>query len=219
MKETVHILNGQAMYNYFKKINFLEQELMIPFNEAMCYGETCIDLFSQEFIELRASVHEVTPEQYSEVVLEPLKPFLDGNFERVILWFDTDMFCQINLLTILAWLDHSNYQGQTTLHLVGDNFEIIHNINLEVKGYETLFKQVLINKESPEHIEPVCLKKGVNLYLNYLNHDSDIMKFIQDNEHVQVKELVFLLLKKFKEYGLGDRQYVKMIESYREKYS
>ncbi len=39
-KNTLHILNGQAMYDYFKETRFLEDEMMIPFNEAMCYGNT-----------------------------------------------------------------------------------------------------------------------------------------------------------------------------------
>ncbi|MFP7296890.1 hypothetical protein [Neobacillus niacini] len=32
-ERTLHILNGQAMYLYFKKTHFLEKELMVPFNE------------------------------------------------------------------------------------------------------------------------------------------------------------------------------------------
>ncbi|MEH7380954.1 hypothetical protein V7138_10775 [Bacillus sp. JJ1533] len=219
MKKTVHILNGQAMYNYFNKTHFLEQEVMIPFNEAMCYGDTSSDLFSQQFIELRASVHQVTTEQYSEVVLEPLKPFFNLNFKRVILWFDTDMFCQINLLTILAWLDHSNYKGEITLHLVDDNFELINRIDLMVNGYEALYKQILIKKETTEQIEPACLEVGINHYLTYLNHDSELLNFIRENKNVPEKVLISLLIKKFKEYGLGDRQYAEIIESYRKRYS
>jgi len=205
------------MYNHFKKTHFLEKEWMIPFNEAMCYGETCSDLFSQEFIDLRANVHHVTTAQYSKITIELLKPFFKGNFSRVILWFDTDMFCQINLLTILAWLDHTNYQGEVNLHLVGDQFELIDNFALEVKGYDSLYKQVLINKESPEHIVPAPLKKGVELYLNYLNPDSDLMLFIQKHRDVRENELLYLLLNEFKDYGLGDLQYSEIIKSYLQK--
>ena len=73
-KRTLHILNGMAMYNFFKKTQFLESELMIPFNEAMCYGNTCDDLFSDEFTEIRAKVHHVIPAQYAEITLNPLQP-------------------------------------------------------------------------------------------------------------------------------------------------
>src|SRR4051794_37204292 len=98
-EKTLHILNGQAMYDYYKETNFLNGERMEPFNEAMCYGSTCEELFSQEFIETRARVHHVTAEQYTEHTLKPLRPLLNKEFTQVVLWFDADMFCQINLLT------------------------------------------------------------------------------------------------------------------------
>jgi hypothetical protein len=101
---TLHILNGQVMYNHFKETKFLEQELKIPFNEAMCYGETSDDLFSKEFADIRAKVHHVTPEQYNEITLIPLEPLFNKEFTHLTFWFDADMFCQINILTLLAWL-------------------------------------------------------------------------------------------------------------------
>jgi hypothetical protein len=39
-ESTLHILNGQAMYDFFKRTNFLHGEMMVPFNEAMCFGDT-----------------------------------------------------------------------------------------------------------------------------------------------------------------------------------
>ena len=64
-KRILHILNGQSMYNYFKTTHFLDGELMIPFNEAMCYGDTCGDLFSETFTEVRAGgPSRITPTIY-----------------------------------------------------------------------------------------------------------------------------------------------------------
>lgn len=216
-KRTLHILNGQAMYDYFKKTHFLEQELMVPFNEAMCYGNTCEDLFSPEFIGMRAKVHHVTPEQYAEITLKPLQPLLSGEFTHIALWFDLDMFCQINILTILAWLDRKNYHEAIDLHIVGDKFEPIHHFTLNAKGYYSLFKQVLIQKTLPESIHPAPLKKGVELYLNYLHKDSELMVYIQKHQDVSEEELLLKLLKNFKDYGLGDTQYIEIIKSHRQK--
>ncbi len=67
------------------------------------------DLFSDEFVKIRAKVHHVTPVQYYEHALKPLQPLLNKNFTHISMWFDYDMFCQINLLTILAWLDRTNH--------------------------------------------------------------------------------------------------------------
>lgn len=215
--ETIHILNGQEMYNDFKKTHFLEQEMMIPFNEAMCYGETCSDLFSQEFIDIRANVHHVTAKQYAEITLNPLKPLIEGNFSRIHLWFDPDMFCQINLLTILAWFDQKHVQSEIELHLVDYHYKPMEQYILEANGYEALYKRVMINKENPVSIEPAPLKKGVELYLNYLDPDSELMQYIRRHSEVREEKLVSLLLHQFKAYGLGDIQYAEIIQSYRNK--
>jgi hypothetical protein len=214
-KNTLHILNGQEMYNYFKKTHFLEQELMIPFNEAMCYGNTCNDLFSHEFVEIRANVHQVTPAQYAEITLKPLDPLFSDDFSHVALWFDADMFCQINLLTILAWLDQTDHKGTIDLHIVSDKFEPVDYFKLKAKGYYAFYKQVLIHKTLPKYVHPAPLKKGVELYLNYLNKESDLVLYIQKHQNVLEKDLVSTLIDKFKNYGLGDTQYIEIIKSHR----
>jgi hypothetical protein len=213
---TVHILNGTEMYKKFKETHFLEPEWMIPFNEAMCYGDTCEDLFSDEFIEMRAKVHHVSPEQYAEITLKPLQPLIYGNFDRIALWFDEDMYCQMNLLTILAWLDQTDYKGSIDLNLVDDQFQPVLYYSLKAKGYDPLYKQVMIHKTLPQEVQPSPLKKGIDLYLNYLKKDSDLMLYIQKHQNVPIKELVSLLIENFKDHGLGDTQYFEMINSYRQ---
>ncbi|MGF3104035.1 AraC family transcriptional regulator [Rossellomorea sp. DUT-2] len=214
---TVHILNGTEMYKNFKETQFLEAERMIPFNEAMCYGDTCDDLFSDEFTEIRAKVHHVTPVQYAEITLKPLQPLFCEDNDHITLWFDEDMFCQMNLLTILAWLDQTDYKGSIDLHLVGDDFQPVSCYSLEAKGYDSLYKQVMIHQKAPQQVYPGPLDKGIDLYLNYLKKDSDLMLYIQQHQDVPIKELVSLLIENFKDYGLGDTQYFEMIQSYRQK--
>lgn len=213
---TVNILNGTEMYKDFKEKQFLEPNSMIPFNEAMCYGETCDDIFSDEFIELRANVHHVTTAQYAEITIKPLEPLLKGNVDRIALWFDEDMFCQINLLTILAWLDQTDYKGSIDLHLVDDQFHPVIDYSLQAEGYEPLYKQVMIQKTIPQKVHPSPLKKGIDLYLSYLKKDSDLMMYIQKHQDVQVEELVSLLIENFKEYGLGDTQYFEIVNTSRQ---
>ncbi len=215
MIQKLHIVNGMAMYNFFKMTGFLESELMIPFNEAMCYGNTCDDLFSDEFTEIRAKVHHVTPAQYAEYTLNPLQPLFYEDFNQIVLWFDEDMFCQMNLLTLLAWLDRTDYKGAIELQIVGDHFQPIDSFALKAEGYYALYKQVLIDKKKPHDSQPSPLKKGIELYLNYLSKDSDLLLYIQKHQDVPVEELVPILIENFKEYGLGDTQYLEIIKAYR----
>jgi hypothetical protein len=212
---TLHILNGQAMYDFFKRTNFLQGEMMIPFNEAMCFGETSEELFTPEFVEKRAKVHHVTPEQYTEITLNPLEPLLSKGFTHIELWFDEDMFCQINILTILALLDKNDHSKPIDLHIVGDKFEPIEKYKLMAAGYNELFMEVLIHKRPPESIHLVPLRKGVELYLTYLHEDSNLMMYIRKYQNMTEKELVYALLENFKDYGLGDVQYLEIIRAHR----
>ncbi|WP_051405000.1 hypothetical protein [Bacillus cihuensis] len=214
---TLNILNGQSMYHYFKKTHFLNKEMMIPFNEAMCFGPTSSQLFSDTFIALRAKVHHITAVQYEEITIKPLYPLFHNDFTHLRLWFDTDMFCQMNLLTILAWLDQTNHSMPIDLHIVGHHFELLEKFTLEPMGYYELYKQVLVHKIMPKCISPPPLKKGVELYLTYLHKDSDLMLYIQQHQNVPEKQLVPVLLEKFTEYGLGDTQYMELIQSSRKK--
>ncbi|WP_394234893.1 AraC family transcriptional regulator [Niallia oryzisoli] len=215
-KRVLHLLNGQALYNFYKTTHFLDGECMIPFNEAMCYGETCSNIFSHNFIQIRANVHHVTTEQYSEITLKPLQRLFRKNFSHLTLWFDEDMFCQINILTILAWLDQNDYKGAIDLHIIGEKFERKESFSLKVEGYAEMYNQVLVNKTLPKHIFPNPLKRGIELYLNYLDKDSDLMRFITKYQDVSEEELVTKLIVEFQHYGLGDVQYLEMIRSSRE---
>jgi hypothetical protein len=216
-KRTICILNGTEMYKRFKETGFLKTEEMIPFNEAMCWGETCADIFLDEFIEMRSKVHHVTRHQYTDITLKPLQPLFKENVDHIALWFDEDMFCQMNVLTILAWLDKSEYKGAIDLHLVDHQYKPVSDYSLEAKGYATLYEQVMIHKVKPEEIKLKPLRKGVELYLNYRQKDSELMVYIQKHPHVPSEKLVSLMLENFREYGLGDTQYFDMIEESRKR--
>ncbi|MEH7342384.1 AraC family transcriptional regulator [Bacillus sp. JJ1532] len=213
--QKLNVLNGQEMYKYFKKTQCLQQEIMVPFNEAMCYGNTSANLFSDEFAAIRAKAHHVTSVQYHEITLKPLQPLLSKDFTHLALWFGPDMFCQINVLTILAWLNETQCIQTIDLHLMSDNYEHLGKFTLEVNGYYALYKQVLIDKTMPAAIYPEPLMKGIELYLNYQHEDSDLMLYIKSHSNVPEKELMYDLMREFSDYGLGDIQYIELIKKSR----
>jgi hypothetical protein len=209
-EKILNIVNGQVMYDKFKETRFLEPEKMIPFNEAMCYGETSSDLFSQKFIKIRSNVHHVTIEQYKEITLRPLQPFISGDFTKVALWFDRDMFCQINLLTILAWLDLTGHKNDVILHIVDEKLE---PLELNPKGYYQHYHDILIHKKIPAKTLPAHLQKSIELYVSYLKKDSSLIQYIRKYNQLPENELVTLLIKNFTDYGLGDVQYLEIIKA------
>lgn len=210
----LNILNGQVMQSYFERNNLDVNGIYIPFNEAMCQGEAKEKIFSQEFIKGRCDVHKVTENQYKDITLTPLKPLFEKEFEELVLWFDEDMFCQINLITILGYLDESNYRGKTTLKLVDNNFEVINTFDIKVDGYKELYITAIINKEMPKVPMNNVMSNGIKLYLQYVMKDNEITKYIRGKDNLEVKNLITKLIQKFSiegKYGLGDTQYIELI--------
>ena len=51
-----------------------------------------------------------------------------------------------------------------------------------------IYKQVLIQKNSPKDIFPDPLRRGIELYLNYLNEDSDLIRSIKNSRECNQKK-------------------------------
>lgn len=214
-KNTLNILNGQSMYDHFKKHNINENGIYTPFNEAMCVGEVIFDIFSNEFNKCRCDAHHVTIQQYNELTLKLLQILFEDQFSEIVLWFDGDMFCQINLLTILAYLNQSNYSREITLNLVDHKFKVLERIKFGIQGYKELYRQVMINRCIPENVNLSIMENGINLYFEYLKEENEITEYIRQHEYLQSDVLVTELLKAFPHYGLGDTQFIQLIERYR----
>jgi hypothetical protein len=214
-KDTVNILNGQSIFDYFKKYNLNKNGIYAPFNEAMCIGEVTADIFSAEFAICRCNAHHVTMEKYNEITLLPLKILFENNFSDIILWFDDDMFCQINLLTLLAYLDQINYRGNTTFNLVNHEFELVSSIDVDAQGYRELYKEVMVSKRMPQKVNLPLLENGIKLYFEYLKEENEITSYISQRSELQDDTLLQELLKSFRQYGLGDTQYMQLISKYK----
>ena len=115
-----------------------------------------------------------------------------------------------------GWIKR-DYKGDIELHIVGDKFESKDSFTLSAQGYDSIYKQVLIQKTLPKDVLPAPLKNGIKLYLEYLNKDSDLIRYIKKWQDVSEEELVTKLIVEFQHYGLGDTQYLEIIKSYREK--
>ncbi|MFG6147712.1 hypothetical protein [Halobacillus sp. B23F22_1] len=214
--KTLHILNGKEMHKTFVRRGFLKGETIAPFNEAMCDGAAHETVFSQAFIQQRAATHGVPVREYRKITIDPLSPLFHENYPRIALWFDEDMFCQINILTILAWLDQTEYAGEVELTIVDDHMYPVDTIPFHVKGYHAVYKSVILNKKMTPDVKQLFLKRGIELYLN---HKKDLIKFIQQHPEHSDKEILDVLLSECKEYGLGDVQYRNLVKTARGKES
>ncbi|RIJ42362.1 DUF1835 domain-containing protein [Pontibacter oryzae] len=104
---TLHILNGDASLPNFTKANLPGQVLV--WREVLSEGPVHADLPESEFWQKREEyitrATKEPAEAYHIKVLEEVQKLEQAHtFFEVILWFDADLMCQVNLLFLLSRL-------------------------------------------------------------------------------------------------------------------
>ena len=174
------------------------------------YREHEEKIFSEAFVAARARGLKTTAEEYARTVISPLGG-VPGE-PALTLWFGSDMFCQINFITFLAWLEQSGYAGKVYFCRLEEDKDDVAEAFLPVclRGCGEIYRDVLLLKKTPRlPLFPVT-ERGVKLYLGYRKKDSPIRRAIR--AHLGEKDLLSRLLSSFPEYGLGDTRYLELIE-------
>ncbi|MBT2281626.1 AraC family transcriptional regulator [Priestia megaterium] len=211
--EILNILNGQVMYELFQTHQLMEKGEYISFNEAMCSHETSVALFSDKFKSLRALGHKVSIQEYENFTMTPLKPLFEKEYKCIVLWFGDDMFCQINMLTVLAYLEQVAYKGKVFFNMVNEMTYEIETTEIFLNSYKKVYQQVLIDHQFPNIKVIPSMYQGIRLYMEYIKEDNEIVAYIKENKDQSQNELLGNLFHSFPQYGLGDVQYLKIIET------
>ena len=206
----LNITNG----DYFNEIFISEYGgTAVPFCEAMMDGEVAADIYSPQFIALRAESLNVTENEYRAkmYVYDALK---NNNYQAVHLWFGKDTFCQMNLLTLLAYLEQIEYQGELKLNYIDDEtFEVLAtDIDVKLGIYSKIYRDVLISKIVPDDVGLLCTR-AIDLFFDYHSANGKLAQLVRTNIHKGKTELIGLLLKQSKDYGLSDIQAERLVNS------
>ena len=127
------------------------------------------------------------------------------------LWFGEDMFCQMNLLTILSYLEQSRYEGKVYLNSFREDEFKVNQIELELGNYSSVYNEVLVNHKKTFYKVPPVMYQAIDLYLKMLKEDNAVMKFISKNKDLLTQELLTKLFQLFPTIGYGDSQYIELI--------
>lgn len=214
-KDVLHILNGQVMYEEFKNNKLMGDSDYAPFNEAMCVNATTDQIFDKEFLDIRAAGHHEPVEGYIEKVIAPLANLFNKEYECIVLWFGEDMFCQMNLLTILSYLEQSGYEGKVFLNSFREDEFKVNQTELKLGHYYSVYKEVLVNHTKPSNELIPVMYQAINIYLDMLKEDSAVVKYINKNKDLSTKELIKRLFELFPTVGYGDLQYIELINKIR----
>ncbi|MCC2323687.1 helix-turn-helix domain-containing protein [Bacillus wiedmannii] len=216
-KDVLNILNGQMMYEDFKNEKLMGDSEYAPFNEAMCVNQATTQVFNEEFIKTRAEGHNTSVESYIKKVIDPLKNLFTKKYKYIVLWFGEDMFCQMNLLSILSYLEQSSYEGKVYLNSFREDEFKVNQIELELGNYSSIYNEVLVNHKKTSHKVPPVMYQAIDLYLEMLKEDNIVMKFISKNQGLSNHELLIKLFQIFPTIGYGDSQYIELINKIKKK--
>ncbi|MFJ7981498.1 AraC family transcriptional regulator [Lysinibacillus xylanilyticus] len=212
--EVLNILSGQQMYEEFSSQQLMGKSDYAPFNEAMCVHDTVETIFSDSFKQIRATGHQVSLAEYEVIAVAPLeKTLFSKKYQCIVLWFGEDMFCQMNLITTLAYLEQISFKGTIYYHAVKEQTYDVKETEITLGSYYDIYEAVLLDHRMPDIELMSVTYQGIKLYLELLQNDNEITKYIQAHQHLSQNEIVRNLLHLFPQYGLGDTQYFALIQA------
>ncbi len=103
----LHITNGDNTTNYLRHLHY-EGEF-ITWREMLCEGRTSIDVGSENFWKTRfdffKSSYKVSKKTFIDLTLKEYRSLCQKkNHQEIVLWFEYDLFCQINMIAVISWL-------------------------------------------------------------------------------------------------------------------
>lgn len=120
MTNQVHILNGDSTVPILKESDVSGD--LIVWREMLCEGPLSKNIGSDSFWNLRYAFFkdelQVNQSEYYDKTIKELIQIEDlSNYDEVVLWFEFDLFCQVNLLALCTYL-FNHYKKNITYYLV-----------------------------------------------------------------------------------------------------
>lgn len=185
MSTTLHILNGDATLWSLDKAGISGKRLV--WRDVLCEGPVISDFASPNFWDIRsafmAEFFGAEPKGFKRQCINEFEKIKRvSEYDELVLWFEYDLFCQINMLGILHFLSRPAYKKlKISLICVGseggkENLTALGNIPPE--NFNSLFeKRVLINQEDLSYVSEVYLAYCYNDPHQLMNQPFEHSKF------------------------------------------
>ncbi len=140
-KKILHITNGGSLTDYLKELDVKGE--ILTWHEMLCEGSTSSEIDTTAFLNLRkaflSTYYDIEIDEYR---LREELSLLDhaNNYSEIVLWFEYDLFCHINLLAVISLLKEKNIKLPLYLvcsgHIEGER---------NLKGLGELNQEQLLN--------------------------------------------------------------------------
>ncbi len=142
----LHITNGDNTTKYLQKLKF--KGSFITWREMLCEGKTSSDVGSETFWKTRfeffKATYNVSKKKFIDYTLKEYRNLCRQKQQKeIVLWFEYDLFCQINMLAVISWLKRYRKGYQISLVTSG-----------KIDGSDKLFSLPDLNSEQmQEHFK------------------------------------------------------------------
>lgn len=180
MANTLHIANGDHTAEIIKNTT-LEGDVIV-WRELLCEGPICNEVGSDDFWKKRYDYFEdeigISRIDYFDKTIKEILKLTDVPKQtEIVLWFEFDLFCQVNLMALCSFILR-NFKKEVTYSLVCTGY---------LKGKDRL--QSLSDFSSSEYID--LYKNRINLSKVNLEFADSCWKVYAENDVEKLKEFNF----------------------------
>jgi hypothetical protein len=162
MKSLLHITNGDSFTTTLKSLPLKGD--IITWREMLCEGKTLCNVGSESFWKTRFEFlnknYKVSKSWFIEKTLKEYRSLCNHKQQdQIVLWFEYDLFCQINMLAVLSWLKTHRRHAEISLVCSGkedetDKLYALNELSKEqlVKLYEN---RVVLTQDDIEYADYV----------------------------------------------------------------
>ncbi len=143
MKSLLHITNGDSFTERLKTLPLKGD--IITWREMLCEGKTLSNVGSESFWKTRFEFlnknYKISKSWFVEKTLKEYRSLCNHKQQdRIVLWFEYDLFCQINMLAVISWLKTHRRHAEIALICSGDEDDSDKMYGLNELSDEQLLK-------------------------------------------------------------------------------
>ncbi len=134
MKSLLHITNGDSFTSRLQSLQLKGD--VITWREMLCEGKTLSSVGSESFwktrFEFLSKNYKVSKSWFIEKTLKEYRSLCNHKQQdHIVLWFEYDLFCQINMLAVLSWLKTHRRHAEISLVCSGkeDDSDKLYGLN------------------------------------------------------------------------------------------
>ena len=134
MSSLLHITNGDSFTERLTGLKLKGD--IITWREMLCEGKTETNVGSESFWKTRFEFlnkhYKVTKSIFIEKTLKEYRSLCNHKQQdQIVLWFEYDLFCQVNMLAVLSWLKANRRYAEISLVCSGkeDDTDKLYGLN------------------------------------------------------------------------------------------